>query len=140
MVPRIYRRVFVYMTICFCVIITIRCQDAQSESGQGNIEQADQLRAKVAKSLKKSFMDSITQDIKTADDLANFQLDLLRKRNAQCFFETQGVVDTAEIEFAVVKSYKNITNNRTLDRFINNFNDMVMISFSIIILRNVCFK
>lgn len=125
MVPRIYRAVFVYMTICYCLIVTIRSQDAQSESGQADISQSDRLRSEVAKSLKKSFVSSITQNIKSSEDLANFQLDLLRKRNSQCLFETQGVIDSATIEFANVNSYKNITNNRTLNRFINNFNDLV---------------
>ena len=125
MVPRIYRAVFVYMTICFCLIVTIRSQDAQSESGQADISQSDRLKSEVAKSLKRTFMNSIAQEVKSPEDLATFQLDLIRKRNSQCLFETQGVIDTATIEFAKVNSYKNISNNRTLSRFLNNFNDLV---------------
>ena len=82
-----------------------------SHFSANSLELNDNTIGEIIKSLKETFQNSLYSGLKSESDLNNLQLDLLRKRNARCLFQTQGLIDKAEITFDEVEAdfYKNLT-------------------------------
>ena len=101
----------------FVVIISISLMFLKSFNGN------DEFVRKLSDKIQEDFRQKLSEKIKTNSDLESFQLEVIKKRNAFCFYEQYRDLDDSHVQFTNLKSSINMTD---LDKFAQRFDSMVI--------------
>ena len=82
----------------------------------------DEFVKKLSEQIQKDFRQKFSENVKSNSDLESFQLELIKKRNAVCFYEKYGDLDDSYVQFTNLKTSINITD---MDIFLQRFDSMV---------------